>query len=526
MASTPNLPARLTVIFKNARCAALELEDGGIFETEGSWRIFVNGEFRFETRRTITMLYGLNPETEYAVRAEQEGRAVWAFFTTDYEYVTLDVRAFGAKGDGTSDDTHFIQAAIMACPPQSRVLIPAGEYRIVNLFLKDGVNIELSKGATLKAFTEREKFPVFNRAIPGARANEELLLGTWEGDPAAMFAGIITGVGVKNASIYGEGVIDGNASRDNWWNNPKQIRIAARPRTVSLNRCENIVIAGVTVQNSPSWTIHPFFSRHLRFIGLSVLNPKVSPNTDGLDPEACTDVEIAGVYFSVGDDCIAVKSGKISIGSKYKTPCENITIRQCCMRDGHGSITLGSEMAAGVKNLVAEDCLFLHTDRGLRIKTRRGRGKDAVIDGIIFQNIRMDNVMTPFVINSFYFCDADGKSDYVQSKEPLPVDDRTPSVKKLMFRDIEAKNCHVAAAFFYGLPEQKIEEVDMENVSVTYAKDAQSGVPAMMCDIPEKICRMGLYANNIKKLVLRNVRIAGQDGEAITAEHVDDLVKE
>mgnify|MGYP001624306371 FL=1 len=195
------------------------------------------------------------------------------------------------------------------------------------------------------------------------------------------------------------------------------------------------------------------------------------------------------------------------------------------MRDGHGSITLGSEMAAGIKNLRAVECRFLHTDRGLRIKTRRGRGKDAVIDGILFENIYMDNVMTPFVINSFYFCDKDGKTDYVQCKDPLPVDDRTPCVKKLAFKNIEAENCHVAAAFFYGLPEQKIEEVEMENVNVTYAENAASGMPAMMCGIPEEICRMGIYANNIKKLTLKNVNIQGQDGEAIHIENVDEIVR-
>lgn len=513
------------VIFKNARCAALEIRDGSIFETEKPWSIYVNGEFKTETNRTITMIYGLEPETEYEVRAQQDSQTLTASFTTDYEYVTMNVRSFGAKGDGESDDTHFIQAAIMACPPKSRVVIPAGEYRITSIFLKDDVNLEIQEGAVLKAFTEREKFPVFEGAVPGNRPEEEMLLGTWEGDAMAMFSGIICGVGVKNACIYGPGVIDGNAGWDNWWENAKQIRIAARPRMVFLNHCENIVMAGVTVQNSPSWNVHPYFSQHLRFIGMSILGPKVSPNTDGLDPEACRDVEIAGVYFSVGDDCIAVKSGKIAIGSKYKTPSEDVIIRQCCMRDGHGSITLGSEMAAGIKNLRAVECRFLHTDRGLRIKTRRGRGKDAVIDGILFENIYMDNVMTPFVINSFYFCDKDGKTDYVQCKDPLPVDDRTPCVKKLAFMNIEAENCHVAAAFFYGLPEQKIEEVEMENVNVTYAENAASGMPAMMCGIPEEICRMGIYANNIKKLTLKNVNIQGQDGEAIHIENVDEIVR-
>ena len=105
------------------------------------------------------------------------------------------------------------------------------------------------------------------------------------------------------------------------------------------------------------------------------------------------------------------------MGSTYKRPCEDVTIRQCCMRDGHGSVTIGSEMAGGVKNLTVRDCLFLETDRGLRIKTRRGRGKDAVVQGILFENIRMDHVRTPFVINCFYFCDPDGHTEYVRSKE-------------------------------------------------------------------------------------------------------------
>lgn len=291
---------------------------------------------------------------------------------------------------------------------------------------------------------------------------------------------------------------------------------------IFLNHCEDVVIQGIQVQNSPSWNLHPYFSDHLRFIDLTVTNPKISPNTDGLDPESCKDVEIVGVSFSLGDDCIAVKSGKIYMGARYKTPCEDIMIRQCCMRDGHGSITIGSEMAGGVKNLTVRDCKFLSTDRGLRIKTRRGRGKDAVIDGILFENIRMDHVMTPFVINSFYFCDPDGHTEYVRTKEALPVDERTPEIKSLTFRGIEASNCHVAAAYMYGLPEKKIENVVMEHVHVTYAREAQSDVPAMM-DGLDACCRMGVYADNIEHLVLHDVTIEGQTGEAFILNHIDQL---
>ncbi len=519
----------LKLIYKNARCAVIELADGGRYNTKESWKLYLNQEQVMVTDKVITSLYGLKPDTQYHIMAESEsGERAMAYFSTDYEFVTLNVRDFGAKGDGESDDTLFIQAAVMACPAKSRVLIPKGVYRIVSLFLKDNVNIELEKGAVLSAFTDREKFPVLRGMVQSYDEKSEYNMGTWEGNPLPMFTGIITGIGVKNAVLYGQGTIDGNAGfeESNWWYQPKVMRGAFRPRMIFLERCENVVVQGIRVQNSPSWNIHPYFSDHLRFLDLKVLNPKNSPNTDGLDPESCRDVEITGVYFSLGDDCIAVKSGKIYMGSTYKRPAEDTVIRQCCMRDGHGSITIGSEMAGGVKNLAVRDCLFLHTDRGLRIKTRRGRGKDAVIQGIIFENITMDHVMTPFVINCFYFCDPDGHSQYVRTKEALPVDDRTPEIRTLTFRNIEAKNCHVAAAYMYGLPEQKIRRVEMEHVHISYAEAPGEGQPAMMEGCDEHISRMGVFADNIEELILKDVRIEGQEGDALILDHIDRLDKD
>lgn len=517
---------KIKSIFQTARCVTLEIEDGGIFETKKSYDIYVNDSYYGSTERVITSVYGLKPDTDYrfCVQDGEGGQSACLDLRTDYEFVTLDVRDFGAKGDGLQNDTLYIQAAIMACPKDGRVLIPEGTYKITSLFLKDDIRIELAKGAVLSAETDRTAFPVFPGLIQSYDEEGEYNLGTWEGNPLPMFAGIVTGVNVKRAVIYGQGTIEGNANdnSDNWWYNAKVKRIAFRPRMIFLNRCEDIVIQGIRVQNSPSWNIHPYFSEHLRFIDLTVLNPKDSPNTDGLDPESCRDVEIVGIYFSLGDDCIALKSGKIYMGAKYKTPCEDITIRQCCMRDGHGSITIGSEMAGGVKNLTVKDCLFLHTDRGLRIKTRRGRGKDAVIDGILFENIRMDHVMTPFVINSFYFCDPDGHTEYVRTKECLPVDERTPDIRTLVFHNIEAGNCHVAAAYLYGLPEKKIRKVVMEHIHVTYAKDARKDVPAMM-DGLDSCSRMGIFAKNIESLTLRDVTVEGPDGEAYLLEGIDKV---
>lgn len=514
----------MKAIFKTARCVALELDDGSIYESEHEKKIFVNGTFYGTTKNVIFSVYGLEPDTDYMIWTEGEHRKAGIKLHTPKEFVTLNVRDFGAGGDGIQDDTPFIQAAILSCPKDSRVLIPEGTYKITSLFLKSNLRLELAKGAVLSAETDRSRFPILRGMIQSNDGKDEYNLGTWEGNPEDCFSSVITGIGVENVEIYGQGVLDGNASTDNWWYRPKEKRGAYRPRMIFFNHCQNMAVQGIQVRNSPSWNIHPYFSDHLKFIDLNVLNPKDSPNTDGLDPESCQDVEIAGVYFSVGDDCIAVKSGKIYMGSKYKTPSKDIVIRQCCMRDGHGSITIGSEMAGGVYNLTVKDCKFLYTDRGLRIKTRRGRGKDGVIDGILFERIRMNHVMTPFVINSFYYCDPDGHTEYVASKEALPVDDRTPYIKTLKFSDIQAENCHVAAAYLYGLPERKIERVEMKNVRVSYAKHAMSGEPAML-DGVQCVSRMGIFAGNVKTLILDHVTIEGQEGEKIITEHIEDLVE-
>jgi polygalacturonase len=188
-------------------------------------------------------------------------------------------------------------------------------------------------------------------------------------------------------------------------------------------------------------------------------------------------------------------------------------------------VTVGSEIAAGVKNVHIKDCLFMNTDRGLRVKTRRGRGQLSVLDDISFENIDMDNVMTPFVVNSFYFCDPDGKTEYVGTRKALPVDHRTPSIKSLTFKDIKATNCHVAGTYIYGLPESKIGKLTFENIRFEYAKDAKSGVAAMMTGC-EEASRQGMIVNNVKELVMKNVEVIGCEGEPVVADNVDTFIKE
>ncbi len=475
-----------------------------------------------DLKNTVNFIGKLSPDTEYVLHVSDGSSEAEASFRTENEFVTLDVRKFGARGDGVTDDTVFIQAAIMACPKNSRVLVTKGKYKVTSLFMKSGVNFEIAGDAEIIADNERFNHPIFEGMIKSYDEQSEYNLGTWEGNPLKMFAGIITCLDAENVTIYGEGTINGNATHNDWWHNEKVMVGAFRPRLLFISRSKNVSVMGLSFKDSPSWTIHPYFSENISLTAIKINNPQNSPNTDGIDVESCKNVKIEGVHFTLGDDCIALKSGKIYMAEKYNVPSENIHIRRCIMENGHGAVTVGSEMSAGIKNVLVEDCIFINTDRGLRIKTRRGRGEKAVIDNITFRNINMDGVKTPFVVNCFYFCDPDGRTSYVQDRNPLPVDKRTPHIRKLCFEDISCVNSHFAAAFFMGLPERKISEIIMKNVKISFAEKLEKGYAAMLCNI-EEMSGKGIVAENVERLTLENVCIENCLGEKVEAVNVDKI---
>ena len=511
------------VILTTARSFVLEVLDKDADYITRQYDLYVDGEKRLTSDRTILSVYGLEPDTDMEVQlkwADEESEIIRVH--TEYEFVTLNVRDFGAKGDGVTDDTAFLQAAIMTVPEHGRVYVPEGTYRFTHLFLKSHMKLELAKGAVLLAIPDKTRLPILPGRIESYDEKSEFLPASWEGSPLDTYASILTGMYVEDVLICGEGVIDGGADFDNWWNQEKRKNDpAARPRMLFLNHCSDVVLQGVTSKNSPAWNLHPYFSQRVRFLDIRIQSPDRSHNTDGIDPESCMDVEIAGVYFSVGDDCIAVKSGKMYMGKTYRTPSKNIVIHNCLMERGHGGVTIGSEIAAGVDEILVKNCHFVDTDRGLRVKSRRGRGKDSYLSGITFENVRMDGVRTPFVINCFYYCGADGKSEYVACKDALPVDDRTPGVGRIVIRNVTCRDCHVAGVYFYGLPESKIECVEMENVAISYAEDAREGKAAMMTGC-ERGCRQGIFVRNARKVTLKNVVLEGNQGEAVDIDGVDE----
>ena len=502
-------------------CSVL-LDPEGLYEAREKHELFLDGERLGEEYRSITSLFELEPDTDYVLESctEQGVRETLAF-RTKRETCMLDVRSFGAKGDGETEDTAMLQAAILCCPEGGRVLIPAGEYVTGPLFLKSHMTLEIAAGAALKLLTDRKRFPVLPGETPADNADGEILFGLFEGCATDGFAAALNGIDLTDVSVIGEGVIDGRAQESDWWDRPKEIRIASRGNLLYTQRCRGMLIQGLTFMNSPSWNLHPSYSEDLDFIDIRVRAPWDSPNTDGFDPESCRNVRLLGAEISVGDDCIAIKSGKIGLGRKYKRPCENLEIGWCALLDGHGGVTVGSEMAGGVKHVTAHHCYMKGNDRALRIKTRRDRGKDGVIDDIKFRDIRMDGVKMPLVVNSFYFCDADGKTDRVQSREKQPVDETTPEIGKVCFENVEAVGCKACAAYVLGLPEKPMRHLVLRDCRFDFDPEAQPMVPAMALNV-EECCRRGLIVRYVEKLTMEKVSFEGIDGEPLETAEVGE----
>ena len=514
----------ITMVSALSRAASFEIIEAeeNMYYASCEYDVRLNGEEVYRGKTNVFSLHGLSPSTYYEIYVHmQNGSSAFYQFVTPRETILLDVTRFGAQGDGKTVCTDALQAAISVCPKGGTVVIPKGVYLSYPLFLKSDMLLYLEEGAVLLGGTERARYPV----LPGtvAYGQHENSYASWEGDPSDSYASLLTMIGVQNTAVAGPGVIDGNAQNTDWWENVKVRRGAWRPRTIFCAHSQNITLLGVTVQNSPSWTIHPYYCEDIDVVDIKLINPPDSPNTDGCNPESCRNVRIIGADISVGDDCISVKSGKHYMASYHPKASENILVRNCLLQRGHGAVVVGSEISCGVHGLHVERCIFRKTDRGLRIKTRRGRGISSVVDAVWMRNIVMEDVLTPFVVNMFYFCDPDGHSEMVSSKKLQPVNELTPSIRRIHCENIAITGAGCAGCFFYGLPEKPIESVSMKNVSIRFAEDAKPGFPAMMDDI-EKACGLGFFACNVERVYLENMSLWGTQGEPYQLQAVDSFM--
>jgi polygalacturonase len=342
----------------------------------------------------------------------------------------FDVTEFGAVGDGETLSTEAINSAIIACSEAGggMVLVPEGEYLTGAIHLKSNVNLHVSEGAILKFSRNPEDY------LP-------MVFTRWEGVELFNYSPFVYAYEQQNVAITGQGTLDGQATSEHWWfwKGPwsratweivpenqvearnRLIEMAEngvpveerqfgsghylRPNFVQFYKCQNILMEGITIINSPMWVIHPVLSENITISNVSVISH--GPNNDGCNPESSRNILIQDSYFDTGDDCIAIKSGRNADGRRLNVPSENIIVRRCTMRDGHGGVVMGSEISGSVRNVFVEDCIMdsPNLDRIIRFKTNSIRG--GVIENIFVRNISVGNVRRAILYIDFDYEEGD-----------------------------------------------------------------------------------------------------------------------
>lgn len=361
-------------------------------------------------------------------------------------------------------DIHAIQRAVDDCSAQGggTVIVSPGEWLSGPIHLRSHVHLSVEKGAVITFSDTFADYlpPVFTR---------------WEGMECYNYSPLIYAIDCENIAVTGEGTLNGNGEA--WWHwkqlqqtaadklcyaerdgIPVEERIfgteeaALRPSFIQPVRCRNVLIEGVAIHNGPQWTVHPVYCENVIIRGIEIVS--CGPNTDGLNPDSCRNVLIEDSSFETGDDCIAINSGMNEDGWRVNRPCENIVIRNCVMKEGHGGLVIGSGMSGGVRNVYAHNCTITGGDRGIRLKSMRGRG--GYVDNIRFEQIKINNVREEAVqINMFY-----GYSTVVP-KTSTPSDFRNISIK-----DISGEGAAIAVEI-KGLPEHRLNNISLENINLS-----------------------------------------------------------
>ncbi|MEI2301899.1 polygalacturonase PglA [Ensifer sp. MJa1] len=480
---------RPSIIALSARTAALCLPKAGALyrlPEPASWRLSAltgDGDAQEGAATTVVSLFhDLRPLYRY--RLEVDG-----FQPLEFEMAAcaglVDPTAFGLVPDIRHDDLEGARAnaaaladAVTAVPDGGTLRLPKGDWTAFPVRLKSGMTLHLSKGAVLRAPSTRAGWPIL-----AARDETGRMLGSWEGLPAVCFAAPVHAIGAKDLVIEGEGTLDGSGDSGDWWTWPKETRDGARrPRGLHLVSCTDTKLLGFTIRNAPSWTIHPQDCSGLVAAGLTVCAPPDSPNTDGFNPESCRDVTITGVRFSVGDDCIAVKAGKRGPNGEddHLGETRGLRVTHCLMERGHGGLVIGSEMSGGVHDVFIADCEMVGTDRGLRLKTRRGRGGS--ITNITMRRVLMDGVDTALSANAHYHCDVDGHDEWVQSRQPALTDTGTPCIDGVTIEDVEIRKLAHTAGAFLGLPEAPISNIRIRRLKIASYRADATPTPPIMAD--------------------------------------------
>lgn len=387
---------------------------------------------------------------------------------------TYNILDFGAVPDGLTNNTEAFKKAIETCSENGggKVMVPKGKYLTGAIHLENNVNLYLEEESEILFSTNpKDYYP--------------LVPTSFEGVELMNYSPLIYAHKKKNIAVTGKGILNGQASNDNWWtwkgsdnygwekgmasqldslNLPRLMEMAEngvpvnerifgdghflRPSFFEPFDCENVMIQGVKIINAPFWIIHPFKCNSVIVDGVTVASR--GPNNDGCDPEYSKNVLIKNCTFNTGDDCIAIKAGRDADGRRVAIKSENIIVKNCKMIDGHGGVVIGSEMSAGVTNVFVENCVMdsPNLDRAIRIKTNSRRG--GIVDGVYVRNIEVGQVKEAVLkINMFYATYSNQSGGFI------------PTIQNISLENIKVKN-----GGFYGILAKGYEESPIKNVTL------------------------------------------------------------
>jgi len=378
----------------------------------------------------------------------------------------FDIVQYGAIAGAQENSSDAIAKAIDACSKAGgRVLVPRGEFLTGPIHLKSNTNLHLEEGAVLKFSTDPQKY------LP-------LVLTRFEGTECMNYSPLIYAFEQNNVAVTGTGLLDGQADNDHWWSMRAKAKTDAdalvamadrdvavsqrifgeghylRPNFFQPYRCNNLLIEGIRIRSSPMWELNPVLCRNV-----TVRNVKIAsfgPNNDGCDPESSTDVLIEGCIFETGDDCIAIKSGRNRDGRRVGVACENIVIRDCTMKDGHGGVSLGSEGSGGIHNVFVENCRMdsPNLQRALRLKTNSFRGGS--YENVYFTNVTVGQVAEAVIEVDFFYPEYANREGRGGPFQPL--------VKNVVVENVTSRKSK-RAVYLRGYPDAPLSGVRIAHCS-------------------------------------------------------------
>ena len=380
----------------------------------------------------------------------------------------FDIRDYGAIEGGKAPATDAIRKAIESCTAQGggRVLIPTGKWFTGPIHMRDNVELHLEKGAFV------EFSPKFEDYLP-------VVYGILGGVRVYSVSHLIYAYKCKNIAITGEGTFDGHGEA--WWymkghqpgmedlmvkgrtRAPLSERVydkpedGVRPRMLQFVECENVLLEGVMLQNSPSWTVHFAWCENITVKNARTDNPFDSHNTDGINFEYCNRALMDGCVISGGDDMCCIKAGREADAWESGRPCHDIEIRNCrAIKCRCGGVTIGSETSASIYNIYIHDCYLEQVTGAINMKTMKGRG--GVVENIDIENIEVEHATQEALrINMRY------------SGEPLDdqsqPDENVPTVRNFYVNNFV---CHrtLRAMRICGIKKHEIENIYIENSTI------------------------------------------------------------